>query len=317
MRYIDVGITSGSKYPAAIHVAPDGQYWYVTFLAGSFIEKYRTSDDAYMGSVNLGAGSYHSFTITPDSKKAFCFDFATPGKIVYIDLQGMNVLSTYLNGNNFLYPIGAAINSSATILYAGAQFGNYIYKIDISNPLSPVIVEKQIDGTTFSDANAGLDPFEIALSPDGSKYYITCQYSKELRVMKVANDSLIATIPLDYYPQQMSFSNSTNYLFVACPEDTLSFVGKRGSVTVIDYQSNTIVKKIYAGWESYGVGVDDSKKVVCVSNMNINTGGPGPHHTSNCGGRNGYATFIDLNTLTMLPQKIELGNVPYAISVRK
>ncbi len=317
MRYVSVGSGLSAKYAGVIKVAPDGQYWYVSFLAGNLIKKFRCSDDAFVGSISLGAGSYHSFTITPDSKKAFCLDYALPGKIVYVDLQSMSVSATYTNGGNFFYPRGAAVNASSTVLYVGAQFGNYIYKIDISNPQSPVISEKQIDGTATSIYNSYLDPYEIMFTPDGSKYFVTCQYSSQVRVMQTSNDSLLAVLPMPYYPQQMSISSSTNYLFVSCPADTLSFPGKRGSVAVVDYTTNTLVTKLYAGWEPYGIGLDEEAKLLVVSNMNINTGGPGPHHVTNCGGRNGYASFVDLNTLTVSPKKIELANVPYSVAIRK
>lgn len=314
MRYIDVGTGSGAKYPAVVRVSPDGQYWYVSFLYGNVLQKFRTSDDAYLGDIFLGPGSYHGFIITPNSKNAFCFDYGSPGKILYVDLEARTVKATYTNGNNFRYPRGGAINANATVLYVCAQFGNYVYKIDISNPLSPTVQEKQIDGTTISQTNSLYDPYEILFSTTGSKYYVACQYSNEIRVMQTSNDSLLAVIPVDYYPQQMAISG--NYLFVTCPQDTLSFPSKRGSISVIDRNTNTVIKKIHPGWQPYGVAVDVSKGLLCVANMNV-LKGPTSHHSTSCGGNNGYVTFVDLATLTVLPKKIEIANVPYGISVLK
>ena len=317
MRYIDVGKTAVPEFPDMIKVSPDGQYWYVSFSGSSVIQKFRTSDDAYIGEIYLSWGSWQTFVITPDSKNAFCADYNSPGKIAYLDLQNMTVLAEYANGGNFKYPHGLAINQSSTVLYAGAQYGNYIYKIDITNPYSPVIQEKTIDGTGIPIYNFMLDPYELSLSPDENKYYVTCQNSNEIRVVQTSNDSLISVIAAEYYPQQMCFAESFNYLFVSCPEDSTSFPGLRSSILVINYTTNTLIKKIYAGFQSYGLSVDDDSKIVCVSNMNIRSDGVAPHHTTNCGGRNGYVTFIDMNSLTLLPKKVELANLPYSVAVRK
>jgi hypothetical protein len=60
---------------------------------------------------------------------------------------------------------------------------------------------------------------------------------------------------------------------------------------------------------------------VFVANRNQTTGGPAPHHSSNCGGKNGYITFIDMNTLELVPygtsfKKVEVSVDPYSIAVR-
>ncbi|MES2397481.1 MAG: hypothetical protein V4549_15840, partial [Bacteroidota bacterium] len=55
MRYINVGNKPGGESPHQIKVSPDGQYWYVVFYANSILQKYRTSDDSFVGEVSLGA----------------------------------------------------------------------------------------------------------------------------------------------------------------------------------------------------------------------------------------------------------------------
>ena len=175
-----------------------------------------------------------------------------------------------------------------------------------------------IDGTSTALQNNLIDPFSIVFSSDGARYYISCQASSDIRVFQASNDSLLAVIPVSNYPKEISFSAGANYLFVSCTEDASSFKGVIGSVGVIDCSNNTLIKKIHTGFEPYGLAVDDANKIVYVTNMNANNGGPMPHHQSNCGGRNGYVTIIDLNTLELLPgKKMELANAPNAIAIRK
>lgn len=43
-------------------------------------------------------------------------------------------------------------------------------------------------------------------------------------------------------------------------------------------------------------GAKKRNKLVYVANRNAVADGPAPHHSTECGGRNGYVTTIDLNT---------------------
>ena len=318
MRYISVGKLNQTEYTKMISVSPDGNYCYAVFIITGVIQKFRTSDDSFVSELNLGLGAWWSFAITSDSKKAFCINYDTPGGIQYIDLETMTSLSSYNNNNNFKYLFGVAINNSSTFLYVAPQFGNYIYKINISDPANLTTQEITLDGTVTPILTSSLDPYSISFSPDETKYYVTCVHSNEVRVMQTSNDSLLKTISLSSYPQQISFSKTTPYFFVSCPDDSISFPGLVGSVSVINQDDLTLVKRIYTGFNPYGMAVDDTRKMVYVTNMNTSSNGLMSHHTGTCGGKNGYITFIDLNTLSLIPdKKIEVSVSPYSISIRK
>ena len=168
--------------------------------------------------------------------------------------------------------------------------------------------------TTVSSYN----PHEIYFSPDYSNYFVTCQGTDEVRVFSTQNDSLIATIAVGKFPQEMSFSESREYAFVSCTEDDLSFPGKTGSVSVIDYINFISLKQIHTGYQPHGIAVDDDKQQVYVVNRNASLDGPAPHHTTDCGGRNGYVTIIDMNNLELVPgYKAELSVDPYYVTIRK
>jgi DNA-binding beta-propeller fold protein YncE len=166
-----------------------------------------------------------------------------------------------------------------------------------------------------------LNTHVVNFSPDGSTYYVTCQDASEVRAFQQGTDKLLAIIPVGGFPQEMDVSATNNYLFVTCQEDTLSFPGKRGSIAVIDMTSNTLIKTIYSGWQPHGISVDDSKNMVYIANRNVTAGGPAPHHSSGCGGKDGYVTFIDMNTLTLMKlgisdKTIEVSVDPYETAVR-
>jgi len=317
MRYVQVGHGPLNESPHMVKVSPDGQYWYVSFISGEYFQKFRASDDSFVGEINIGFGSWNTFALTNDSKFAYVADWNSNGNIYYLDLDNLIIKKKYSGSGLLIWPHGTTLSADNKTLYATAQNGNYIYKINVTNPLFPDFAEITLDGSpqVITSPNV-LDPHEIAFSPDFSKYFVTCQHSNEVRVFNATNDQLIAQIPTGSKPQEMSFSKSTPYLFVTCTEDSVSFPGKRGSVAIINYQNNTLVKTVFTSWQPHGVSVDDDRKLVYVANRNASASGPAPHHSTECGGRNGSVSTIDLNTLQVLHKKTEVSVDPYSVAFR-
>ena len=318
MRYVSVGNSDNVESPHMIRVSPDGKYWYVVFYAGSIIQKFNAIDDSYVGEVEIGYAAWNTLAISADSKMAFAVDWEANGQVVCIELETMTLKKLYKGSGLFIYPHGVAFHPNGNYLYITAQTGNFIYKINITDINFPEIDELSLATGELPSTISSLDPHEISFSPDGTKYFVSCQKSNEVRVMDATMDTLISIISTGQYPSEFSFSLSTNYLFVSCPEDTLNFpeLG-HGCITVIDYSNNSFVKNIFAGYQPHGIAVDDEKQLVYVANRNIYSKGPAPHHTTECGGRNGYMTVIDINTLELTDIKTELSVDPYSVVFRK
>ncbi len=315
MRYVNVGSIPGIESPHMVRVSPDEQYWYVIFMGGNYLEKYRTSDDSLVGKALIGSGYWNTFVISSDSKTAFCVDLSpTNAKIAKVDLNTLNV-STQLG---FTYPHGSALNKTNDTLYVTEQTNSSkLYKI----PVDDFSNFQEINLYTTPPAKT-LDSHELRFTPDGSKYFVTCQGTAEVRVFETGTDALLAIIPVGDKPSELSFSTSTKHLFVTCMEDLTHFPGKRGSVAIINYETLTLEKFIYTGHQPHGIEVDDARKLVYVINRNATTDGPAPHHSGECGGRNGNVSFIDLNTLNMVTsngtsiEKIEIAVDPYSVAIR-
>lgn len=313
MRYINVGNSAGTEAPHDIKVSPDGKFWYVVLLQGNSLQKFRTSDDTFVGEAFLGVKNWNTITLNNEGTKAYVVDWAANGDIAEVDLNSLTV--THHIGFN--YPHGACLNPAGDTLYVTQQTNsNKLYKIPVND--FSAFVEINLYTTpppTF------LDTHVVDFSPDGTKYFVSCEGSSEVRILQAGTDQLLAVVPLAGEACELAISPSTNYLFVSSEEDTLSFPGKRGSVAVIDMATNTLIKTIYTGHQPHGISVDDEKGLVIVANRNKTNDGPAPHHSGNCGGRNGYLTFIELNTLSLLQtgtstKKIEVSVDPYEVAVR-
>lgn len=325
MRYVNVGQTPSIESPHMVRVSPDRHYWYVISLTGLYLEKYRASDDSYVGRAFIGAGNWNAFTISDDSHTAYCTDFSNPGLLVEVNLSSMSVTATTLGDNTVGNLHGVTLNLTQDSLFVTQQIGNILYQFPREDLTTHNIANLYTGATPPA---IQLNPHEIVYAPSRPPdpkryYYVTCQNSAEVRVFEAGTNQLVTTIPVGASATEMAFSTATNYLFVSCTEDTTTFPGKRGSVAVINYKTNTFVKYIYSGHQPHGIVVDDAKHTVVVANRNSSTDGPAPHHTSACGGRNGYVTFIDMNTLEMITnpnttgaRKIELAVDPYSIGLR-
>jgi YVTN family beta-propeller protein len=311
MRYVHIGISPSVDSPHDIHFSPDGQFWYISFLGYPYLQRYNASDDSYAGQVYIGYDSYNTFIITSDSKKAFCVGYLN-GQISTVDLTTMTLLDT-ARGFGVGSFHGSMLNPSNSALYVTAVASSFLVRMD-PNDFSGFTYVKLYSGPTAP--GTALNPHDIIFSADGTKYFVSCQQSNEVRVMDANTDTLIKIIPVGTTPQDLSISKTKNLLFVTCMEDATTFPGKHGSVYAIDMNTYTSVP-VDVGYQPHGISVDDFNGLVYVANRNVNPNGPAPHHTTDCGGRNGYVTMIDLNTLMILPfKKVELVSDPYSIAIR-
>jgi DNA-binding beta-propeller fold protein YncE len=319
MRYIDVGSSTQIEAPHQLRFSPDKEFFYMVFAAGSVIQKFRTIDDSFAGEADIGAGSWNTFTISPDGKTAFAVDWVDNGRIARIDLENMQLLSYYQGSNLFVFPHGIAADNNFANLYVTAQYGNTIYKIDIANQLLPEVEKLSIvPGQLPNTLSNTYDPHEIIFRPDGQYYFITCQASNEVRVMQTANDSLVKVIPVGTLPLEMAVSMQQPYLFVTCSEDACAEEACRGSVYVINYNDFSVVKVLQNGmYQPHGIALDEESRLLVVVSRNFNPDGPPPHHASTCGGRNGFIQLFDLNTLDVLDEyETEVSVDPYSVIMR-
>ena len=317
IRYINVGNRpSLAESPHMIRFSHDGKYWYVIFVANNMLQKYRASDDVLVGEVDLGRGSgnsaydnWNTFAISNDDKRAYITSWQTNSRIAAVDLDHMRLLHNF---GGLTDAHGTALNATNDTIYITKQSGNYIYKIDTGfSSLNTVVLD--VAGTAPVGSPL-MDPHEIVFSPDGSKYFVSCQGSDEVRVMQTAGDVFLHAIPTGEYPSELLISPQRNSLYVSCMEDPNPNPKIKGSVSVIDINSYS-VNNYKVGYEPHGIGIDEVNQVLIVSNRNILASGPTPHHTGVCG-RNGFVNYFNINTMKLLTKKTEVASDPYSLTVR-
>lgn len=310
MRYIQIGASNEVESPHCVRFSNDGTYAYASFTGGTNFQKIDATKDSVVGSVDMGQGKWNVFQLSPDGKQALVSDWSGNGKALLINTVDMTITGLY---DGFIYPHGVASNKDFNIFYLTGQSGNTIYKFSIDGAIDEKV---SLDGMPPSTLDGTRDPHEIMMTPDYSKYIVTCEASNEVRIMDATADTCIKAIPVGIFPQEIALSHTKPLAFITCKEDNSTQSGYKGSVYVINYNTYGVTRIDGPFYQPHGITVDDKNGVFYVVSENANPNGPAPHHASSCNGRNGYYNVYDLNTLQRLPKRYEVTVDPYSADTR-
>ena len=263
-------------------------------------------------------GQWNALVLSPDSKKALVTNLVpNPNGMVLVDVENMRFERAYPQLTD---PHGVATNADFDTFYVTKQTGNIVYKYP-KDAFQPIILS--IDNNAPDGQTSSRDPHEILMSPDYSKYYLTYQKSNEIRILDAKTNEIKKVLNVGEFPQEMVFSKKYPYLFVSCKLGDSPFsttVKYAGSVYVINYQTDEIVKRIdHTFTQPHGVTVDDKNDALYVASINPTGAGPAPHHVSSCAGKNGYYQIFDLKTLMKMEgtnSKYEVTVAPYSSAIR-
>lgn len=325
MRYIKIGANPGSiESPHCLRTSGDGQYAYVSFLGGTVIQKIDTKTDKIVGEIPLGAGSWNILYVAPDNNMVVTTDWTTDGRLLYARTNTLATVPEYtLSGANLLvFPHGITSDANLDTCYVTAQYGNVVYKWAPKGDMpyyKKISINSNPPVETNNSDKSSPNPHEIMMAPGYDKYFLSCEGTNEVRVMNAHTDAVMAAIPVGKFPQELAISRTKPYLFVTCMEDEVGVpAGRKGSVYVIDYNTHEIVKVIKGDfYQPHGITVDDKNNRIYIASTNSNPNGPAPHHATACGGRAGWYSVYNLNTLEPFNnRRYQVAVMPYSADVR-
>ena len=327
MRFIEVGQLEGvNESPHFIAPSPDGKFVYVTLLRGSLVEKYRTDTYEMVGRVEVGE-SPALIEVDPSGAYLIISHWnATSGtpKLSLLNANSMEIINQVKGSAELLsFGHGMAANADFSTLYVVANEGNYYAKYTIESSGLQEIDKILIDpeASPFAQATRAYQPYHSLLSPDGSKLFISCSATNEVRVFDTSDDQLIATIPTGEFPRLMAYDSQRNRLFVACAkEENFSEQGSmRGCVTLIDADNLVHIQEIFRlGHRPHGIGISQDRDLLFVSSENNGNGNEDPphHFIEGLAGTPGKYNIVDLQSLTLLrEEETEIGVFPNALVI--
>lgn len=309
MRCIPVGILPTIETGYSFKIASNG-LGYVNFWSSEVFQKIDTKTDQVIEQFSGGYPNSSGMLMSPDGNELVLSN-SFMNALLRVQTESGQMLGTY--GSGMTAPHGVAANRHFDTFFVTEQYGNAVYK------LYPGGQKKiSVDDRTPS-GSGGPGVYNIVMSPDFSRYFVSCQHSNEVRVMDARADTLIAVIPVGSKPQELLVSRSKPYLFVSCEEDPNMLSLFKGSVYIINYNTFQIVERIAERfYMPHAMAVDDVFGKLFVFSRNIDPEGPVPHHNSSvCSGRNGYYSVYDFYNLQPVNNKrYEITIDPFAADTR-
>jgi len=321
MRYVSLDDDKSLGFAERILLHPVLPYWYVLFTNGA-IHRYDARNDALAGSVQLPPGTWRTLEAIDGGSSLYALNWAgntdlEGGQIAVVDpeLPGIDTVYSF-TGDSLYFPIGWAESETPGTYYTVCYLGNFIYKLRLGADAHLTRIPLSAEAAAFNIS--AYRPTAVVYIPELSAYFVACEHSGEIRRFDALTGALQAVIPVGYFPQQMAIDPIRQRLFVSCTEDVNTFDEGKSSVYVIDLPSNAVVKTLYAGYQSRALFMDNNYRWLYVANRNADpSGADEPHHYTECEGKNGYLSRIDLDNLEMDDSyRAELSVDPYSMSAR-
>ncbi len=192
----------------------------------------------------------HALTVKGDGRYAYTASLAA-NQLLAIDLETEETDLVNLGGATQTFVQFAETPDGNTLLAGGQMTGQVLF-FDVSTPPS----------ITVTDTVAvGKQPWHPVISPDGSTAYVPNKASNSISVIDIPSRTVTATITGNglAQPHGAALSADGGTLFVSNNNRKGAYTPSgdnpnAGTVTVIDTQSNEIVKVIEVGTYPTGVG---------------------------------------------------------------
>ena len=321
IAYIPVGVNPGLiESPHYIQLSPDQRYLYVTLIAGSAIEKYRTDTYEKVGRLEVGPEPAH-IEFSVDGRYAVITHFTdlAPVKLTLIDAQAMVILDELRDPSGLIIarPHGLWVTPDFRYAYVTANSGNYIARVEIGADRRRFVdfVQIPLGNGMIPQLTNQWGPYQIIAPAESPYYFVSCDASHEVRVFDRESHTLVKVLPVAAAPKLMAYHEGL--LYVAClkAEAPALQEQKRGAVSVIDVRRLQVLTHIYnTGHLPRGIAVDPVKRRLWLSFENT-AGIDPPHHYA--GGLAGAPAKVYILSLPALQIEAirEMALVGYGITV--
>src|SRR5208283_3426497 len=216
--------------PNAVAITPNGLYGYVANAIDTTISVFSVATNTLVATIPTGIAA-ENVAVTPD------------GKSVYLAGIGnsMAVISTSTNTVTSTFTLSVPSGDSGAcclfgpLLTPNGAFGYVAQNFSPTTPGSMSVIS--IPGnTTVASIALGIQPFDAAITPDGTHVYIVNANSNNVSVINTASNTVVATIPVGNSPQSIAIT----------PDGTLAYVANTfdSTLSIIQTSTNTVTATI-------------------------------------------------------------------------
>jgi YVTN family beta-propeller protein len=124
-------------------------------------------------------------------------------------------------------------------------------------------------GAVKGRVRVGVSPYELALSKDGRRLFVSNWGDKSVSVVDAQSLKVIKTIPVGFNPNDMVVSDDGR-LFVACSNENTVYVIDTRSLEVLETVSTALYPKAPEGSTPNSLALDAKRKLLFVANADNN-----------------------------------------------
>jgi YVTN family beta-propeller protein len=221
--------------PVGVAATPDGSKVYITLLSSNTVQVINTATNAVSATIPVGdpTTTPRGLAVTPDGSKVYVVSPApfnpfnpNPGSniVSVIDTATNTVITTIPVGDQHtLQPTGVAVPPDGTKVYlvVDDNFSGSVSVIDTAtNTVSATLpfALSSLPGEVTVSPNAvvvtitvGRVPIGVAVTPDGSKVYVTDGGSNTVQVINTATNAVSATILVGSNPVGISIQQAPRF----------------------------------------------------------------------------------------------------------
>jgi YVTN family beta-propeller protein len=210
--------------PNAVAISPKGNFGYVGNAANSSVSVFNVATNTVTANIPVGF-SVTDLAVTPDGSLVYAT--GTGNSVAVISAATNTVVSTFAVAPPAGQPTagclgGPLFNSSGTLAY-------YLQSC-VGNTVSSSVTVLSLPGNTLvANIPVGITPYDLSLTPDGSRLYVVNANSNNVSVINTTTNQVIATVPVGSAPQSIKVT----------PDGTSVYVANTKSNTVSTIQTST------------------------------------------------------------------------------
>jgi YVTN family beta-propeller protein len=206
--------------PIEMAIFSSGDYAYVTYENGVHI--FQISTNSVVENINFG-NKCTGITISPDESYAYITD--EWGNSVYVIQTSDNTVIETISG--FGNPRNIAITPNGNYAYVADQD----WTVEVIQTSDYTIIEEIEIGEEFVSSI-----YDLVITPDGSHVYVTDNSTGNVYVIRVSDNTVVATIGVGNQPKGITIEPDGSYVYVANEGDQ--------TVSVIQPSDNTTLYEI-------------------------------------------------------------------------
>ncbi len=210
--------------PNAVAITPNGQYGYVANAIDTTVNVFSVPTNTVVATIPTGI-SAGDVTVTPDGKSVYVT--GTGNTIAVIDTSTNTVSSTF----QVSVPEGDATACClfGPFLTPNGSFGYVVQNFYSTTTPGTVSVISLPSNTTVANITVGVFPLDVAITPDGTRVYVTNLNSNNVSVIDTSSNTVIATVAVGNTPESIAIT----------PDGTLAYVANTNGSTVSIIQTST------------------------------------------------------------------------------